>query len=73
MTKPKPKPKKEVPPELLAAFRTMCQHYKWSQVEMLTYLLEYAIEQNTNLALPLHVWRVNKANGVKWVNPYTEE
>lgn len=62
----------EISEELMSAFREMCSRNRWKQAEVMAYLLEFAIAENTNLALPLHVRRMDRRNGKKWQNPYSE-
>lgn len=59
--------------EHISAFRIMCRHNGWEPKEVLSYLLEYAVQQNINLALPLHLRRVRLKAGVKWENPYKQQ
>jgi len=65
---------KKIPENRLQAFRTMCKMNAWRPNELMTYLLENAIEQNEKLALPLHIWRRRRATSEhRWKNPFEEE
>jgi hypothetical protein len=54
---PKQFPLTEVPLELQEAFKDFCKMHDWTEAEVLTHLMLYALKQDVDLAIPLHSQR----------------
>jgi hypothetical protein len=50
-------PLKEVPTDLQEYFKDFCRINDWTEAEVLTHLMLYALKQDVNLAIPLHSQR----------------
>lgn len=55
-------------PELLAAFEEMCRENEWKQADVISYLLESAVLQNQNMALPFFRWLQTRRKK-RWQRP----
>lgn len=65
---------KRIPQNRLDAFKIMCKQNGWNPVNVLTYLLEYAVDMNASLALPLYLRnKRQKSSDTRWRNPYERE
>lgn len=65
---PKQSPLSQVPPALEQAFKDMCRSHDWTEAEVLTHLMLYALKQDVDLAIPLHSQRYGMyARKEKWL------
>jgi hypothetical protein len=53
----KQSPLSQVPPALEQRFKDFCKMHDWTEAEVLTHLMLYALKQDVDLAIPLHSQR----------------
>jgi hypothetical protein len=58
---------KEIPKDVSKAFSDFCKMHDWTEQEVLTHLMLYAIKQGVDLAPKLHTQRSRLRKNPKWL------